>query len=246
MYETMYLTSTFFESLNMSIKLIKGDCLDKLNLLPDKSVDLTLTDIPYSVVNRPSNGLRNLDKGKADGATIDLHALTEQLCRVTKGSIYIFCSTEQVSSLRSSLIDKKLTTRLCIWEKTNPSPMNGQYVWLSGVECCVFGKFPKATFNEHCKNSVWRFPSAKGKLHPTMKPVSLMEYIISVSSNEDDTILDPFMGSGSTIIAAINLNRKAIGIELDPEFYAIAKNRIYQTIGGQNGSEYTVHSHKRQ
>ena len=74
-----------------------------------------------------------------------------------KGSIYIFCSTEQVSEIRRLLGLNKLSTRLIIWNKTNPSPMNGQYIWLSSVECCVYGKFPKATFNEHCKGSVLNF-----------------------------------------------------------------------------------------
>ena len=208
------------------IKLLQGDCLELMKDIPNGSVDLVLTDIPYGEVNRKSNGLRNLDKGKADIVTFDLQELTKTLCDKTKGSIYMFCGTEQVSAIRATMVEKGLSTRLCIWEKTNPSPMNGQVIWLSGIECCVYGKKKNATFNEHCKNTVFRFPTVKGKLHPTQKPIDLMKYLIEVSSNENDIVLDPFMGSGSTGIACKKLNRNFIGIELDKTYFDVAKERI--------------------
>lgn len=208
------------------INLLHGDCLELMKTIPDKSVDMVLTDIPYGEVNRKSNGLRNLDKGLADIVTFSIDQLLSELSRLCTGSIYIFCGIEQVSSIRAELVKKGFSTRLGIWEKTNPSPMNGQYIWLSSVECCVFGKAKGATFNEHCKGSVWRFPTATGKLHPTMKPIKLMEYLIKASSNDGDTVLDPFMGSGSTGVACKNLNRNFIGIERDDKYFEIAKNRI--------------------
>lgn len=208
------------------IRLLQGDCLELMKNIPYRSVDLVLTDIPYGEVNRKSNGLRNLDKGKADIVTFDLKELTEILCDKTKGSIYMFCSTEQVSAIRATMVEKGLSTRLCIWEKTNPSPMNGQVIWLSGIECCVYGKKKNATFNEHCKNTVFRFPTVKGKLHPRQKPIDLMKYLIEVSSNENDIVLDPFMGSGSTGVACVNTNRNFIGMELDKTYFDIAKQKI--------------------
>lgn len=213
------------------IKLLQGDCLELMKDIPDGSVDLVLTDIPYGEVNRKSNGLRNLDKGKADIVTFDIKELTQMLCDKTKGSIYMFCGTEQVSAIRATMVEKGLSTRLCIWEKTNPSPMNGQVIWLSGIECCVYGKKKNATFNEHCKNTVFRFPTVRGKLHPTQKPIDLMKYLIEVSSNENDIVLDPFMGSGSCCISAINTNRNFIGIELDKTYFDIAEKRIRNLLG---------------
>ena len=209
------------------VKLMQGDCLDLMKSIPNKSIDLVLTDIPYGQINRDSNGLRNLDKGIADIVTFDLNAALNECYRVSKGSIYIFCATEQVSEIRQFFVNKKLTTRLCIWEKTNPSPMNGQYMWMSSIECCVYAKHKNATFNEHCKSSVWRFPTARGKLHPTMKPLKLMEYLIETSSKPNDTVLDFTMGSGTTGVACKNLGRKFIGIEQDANYFEIAKNRIY-------------------
>ena len=162
--------------------LFCGDCMTYLKNVPNKSMTCTVTDIPYGKVNRKSNGLRNLDKKDADIVTFSLEDFVEEVCRVTSGSIYIFCSTEQVSAIRSLLVKAGASTRLCIWEKTNPSPMNGKTIWLSGIECCVYGKFKGATFNEHCKNTVFRFPTVRGKIHPTQKPVALLQYLIETST----------------------------------------------------------------
>ena len=206
--------------------LLNTDCMKFLAERGSKSVDLVLTDIPYGEVNRKSNGLRNLDKGKADIVTFNLTELVDELCRVTKGSIYIFCGTEQVSEIRRRMVENKMSTRLCIWEKSNPSPMNGDKIWLSGIECCVYGKFPKATFNEHCKNTVFKFPCGRNKIHPTQKPIELFERFILASSNEGDIVLDPFMGSGTTGVACKNHNREFIGVEKDEKYFELAKERI--------------------
>jgi site-specific DNA-methyltransferase (adenine-specific) len=206
--------------------LLLGDCLERMKEIPDGSVDMVLTDIPYGEVNRASNGLRKLDKGVADVETFIVEDALAECLRICSGSFYIFCSTEQVSDIRKFFVSQGLSTRLCIWEKTNPSPMNGQHIWLSSIECCVFAKNKNATFTEHCASAVWRNPCARGKLHPTMKPVALMERLIKASSNEGELVMDFTMGSGSTGVAALNLNRRFIGIEMDEEYFKIAQNRI--------------------
>ena len=208
------------------VDLRLGDCMDVMPTLASGSVHLVLADIPYGEVNRKSSGLRNLDKGAADVVTFPVGEAIAEAVRIASGSVYVFCGTEQVSGIRAQMVALGLSTRLGIWEKTNPSPMNGQRVWLSGIECCVYGKKAKATFNEHCKNSVWRHPTARGKLHPTMKPVGLMERLIRASSNEGDTVLDFTMGSGSTGVACVNTGRRFIGIERDAGYFAIAQKRI--------------------
>lgn len=112
------------------------------------------------------------------------------------------------------------------WAKTNPSPMNGEYIWLSGIECCVYGKKKNAVFNEKCKNTILRYPSIQSKLHPTQKSLELIKYLITVSSNEGDTVLDNCMGSGTTGVACVQLNRNFIGMEISPEYFKIAEKRI--------------------
>lgn len=158
----------------------------------------------------------------------DVAVLTENLCDKTKGSIYMFCGFNQVSTIRKTMSQKGLSTRIVVWEKTNPSPMNGSVIWLSGVELCVYGKKKNATFNLHCMNTVFRYPCGVSKIHPTQKPVELMSQLIVASTKEGDTVLDPFMGSGTTAIAAIREKRNFIGFELDKEYYDKACKRIKQ------------------
>lgn len=139
--------------------LLEGDCLDILPSIPEAAVDAVVTDIPYAKVNRDSGGLRNLDKGIADVATFTIQDAADMAAAAD--TCHVFCATEQVSELRSALIARGMTTRLCVWEKTNPSPMNGDKMWLSSIECCVFGRKPLAYFGAFCQSAVWRGPIAR-------------------------------------------------------------------------------------
>ena len=104
--------------------------------------------------------------------------------------------------------------------------MNGEYIWLSGIELCVFGKKKGATFNEFCKNTVFRHAVVPDQWHPTQKPVDLIRRLILASTNESDVILDPFIGSGTTAIACIKERRHFIGFELSKEYFDKAVRRI--------------------
>ena len=208
--------------------LFHADCLDIMEEMDDASVDFTLADIPYDAVNRNSNGLRNLDKGNADIITFDLDEFLKQVYRVTSNSICIFCGKEQFSQIYQFFADiGKGTVRPIIWEKTNPSPMNGQYIYLSGVEMGVWYKKQGAkTFNAHCKNSVFHYPNGRSKLHPTEKNHDLLRDLIQDNSNKGQVIFDPCCGSVAHCLVAKELNRKYIGIELDDKYFNIAADRM--------------------
>ena len=207
-------------------QIIQGDCLEVMKGIDDDSVDLVLTDIPYGEVNRKSNGLRVLNKKKADIVNFDLPTLLKELSRICKGSFYIFCGWTQLPIIKNYFIKNGLSTRVIVWEKTNPSPMNGDFIWLSGIEPAVYGKYPKATFNAHCRNTVLKYSNGSSKIHPTQKNIKLFKDILEVSSNKDDIVFDPFIGSGTTAVACKELGRKYIGIELSPEYVEIARRRI--------------------
>lgn len=213
-------------------KIYNEDCItymDKL-LRERERVQLTITDIPYDMVNRKSNGLRNLDKGKADIITFDLNKFLTQVYELTDGTIIIFCGVNQVSDIYKFFAEKQTkhqgTVRQLIWKKTNPSPMNGQYIYLSGIENAIWFKKKGATFNAHCKNTVFEFPCGRSKLHPTEKNHELLKELILDNSNEGDIIFDPCAGSGSHLLVAKENNRKWLGIELNKEYFDIAENRI--------------------
>ena len=202
-----------------------GDCREIVPKLG--KFDLLLTDPPYGVVNRESGGLRVFDKGGADDLTgPELSA--PMSCDVL--SAYVWCGSEQISGLRSGFIGRGFTTRLCFWQKTNPSPMNGQYMWLSAVEACVYARRSGAVFNEFCKPPVWLGPSCATTGHPTEKPVWLFKRLVAASTNIGGSVLDPFMGSGTTPRAAKDLGRKAIGIEIEERYCEIAAKRMQQEV----------------
>ena len=204
--------------------------MDYMKTMSNDCVHLTLTDIPYGVVNRDSNGLRNLNKEEADVMTFDLSDFLSEVYRVTSGTIIIFCSKEQISEIYKFFDEKQKkklgTVRHLVWEKTNPSPMNGQYIYLSGIENAVWFKKRGATFNAHCKNTVFRYACGRSKLHPTEKNHDLLKELILDNSNEGDIVFDPCSGSGSHLLVANENGRKWIGTELNEEYFNIARGRM--------------------
>ena len=209
------------------ISITQGDCIQLMQKMSENSVDFTLTDIPYAKVNRSSNGLRNLDKGKADIMTFDLLEFLELVYKITANSLCIFCGREQFSAIYQFFANKKGTARPIIWEKSNPSPMNGQYIYLSGVEMGVwFKKSGAKTFNAHCKNTVFKYPNGSSKMHPTEKNHKLLQDLILDNTNENDLVFDPCMGSGSHGIVAVENNRRFLGYELTDEWFDLAASRF--------------------
>ena len=224
----------YFKILEIN-KIYNMDCLEGMKEIDDGSIDMILTDIPYgghvttNGAERSKYGgqMRNMNKGAADILTFDLRDFLKECHRITRGSIYIFCGIEQVSDVFSFFKQKPdVMTRRCLWRKTNPSPQNGQHMWLAGTEDCIFVKKRKTLFNRKCASSVWDFPVGRGKIHPTEKPLKLFEYLVESSSKEKDIIFDPCIGSGTTAIAAMLTKRNFIGFELDKGYYDIASKRI--------------------
>ena len=220
-----------------------GDCYELIKQIPDKSIDLVYIDIPYEKTK--SNGyysgggsfgvnnrkyqrdLRN--KGLMDGIKT---TILDELCRVMKYIyIYIWCSKEQLPKLLKYFLDKGCFYELLVWCKTNPTPTcNGKY--LSDVEYCLMfrekGTLISGTYKTKSKFYVSTVNKKDKKefKHPTIKPLELVKNHIINSSKENDIILDCFCGSGTTCVAAKELGRKFIGIEIDPEYHKIAINRL--------------------
>ena len=112
-------------------------------------------------------------------------------------------------------------------EVMNGIPVKSGSDPVSGVNLDSSGNRIKKIYTHKTKHSILRFPrKTKGGLHPTQKPIELLEYLIKTYTNENELVLDSTMGSGSTCIAAKNLNRKYIGIELDKKYFEIAKERV--------------------
>lgn len=228
-----------------------GDCMNALKDLPDNVVDLTLTDPPYNLglfmKNRATNlkamrpnffGAAGWDDLEFDEWKTSMDSFFEECARVSRvgGSLIVFMSiikVETIIQLASKHGFYYKTTG--IWHKTNPMPRNMNLHFINSTECWIYFVYKKhtGTFNNNGKavhdffeTSVTPAGEKKYGKHPTQKPVSLLEHFITLLSNTGDIVFDPFMGSGSTGVAALIHDRKFIGSELSEEYYSITKNRL--------------------
>lgn len=215
------------------------DCMEGLKLLDDNSVDLVIIDPPYLLnlnkvkkptnMNNYANELLNLKNG------FDLKVLDILIQKMKKINIYIYCCKRQVKDLLNYFSDKNCNHEILTWHKLNPSPLiNNNY--LPDTEYILFfrEKGVKVYGNYHTKRKYYlsltnKVDKQKYK-HPTIKPLELIERHIINSSKEGDLVLDCFCGSGTTLVGAINQNRKYIGFEIDKNYYEIAKKRIEEVL----------------
>jgi len=205
------------------------DCLEGLKRMSDNSVDCIITDPPYGI-NYLSNHYKNGNPHKPIENDDKLFIPIDELWRVLKpnGAIFVFFSH------KVPLIDKRVKNTI-IWVKNNWTAGDLYSDFGNQYECIAF--MPKEQFKLKSKrySNIWKFDRVSpDKLkHPTQKPTSIIRRMIESSTNENDLILDPFMGSGTTAIACKELNRKYIGFEISPEYCEIANKRLNQeTIKG--------------
>ncbi len=202
-------------------RLILGDCLQVMPLLG--RFDAVVTDVPYGI-SQESGGLRRLDYGEWDGATATEVALSalRQLVRVP--TVIAWCGWRQLSQIADVLPGR--SERPLTWAKPNPPVLNGQSLFLSSTEHAFYGKLPGAWFSGGCLKSYWIGPPPAVREHPTQKPEWLMSACVRAVAPEGATILDPFMGSGTTLVACQRMGRQGTGIELDPDYFDVACRRV--------------------
>lgn len=220
------------------IDLQQGDCLKLMKDIPDNSVDLILTDPPYNI-SRDNNfetmGRKGIQFGDWDHNFNQVSWLTG-VNRIMKAgsSIVIFNAWRNLGTLDEKLDNEGFVGKdVFRWIKTNPMPRNRDRRYITDYEFALIAtnKKGKWVFNRY--DSKYERPmyscsvvTGSKRFHPTQKPISLMEYLVCRHSNPGQTILDPFMGSGSTGIACVNTNRNFIGMELDCDYFKIAEQRI--------------------
>ena len=225
----------------MMIKLYNDDCIKKFATMPRNKVDAIITDPPYNI-SRDNNfktmGRTGIDFGEWD-KDFDLTDWIKYCEPVLKkgGNIVIFNSWKNMSYIVDELEKNNFEVKdLIRWKKTNPMPRNRDRRFITDYELAVWavkkgGKWTCNRLSETYERPeiVCGVTSKKEKIdggHPTQKPVEVMEWLIKRLSNENDIILDPFMGSGSTGVACKNTNRSFIGIELNENYYNIAVKRL--------------------
>lgn len=212
-----------------------GDCLEVMQTIPDKSVDLCLTDPPYNIArnnNFSTMGRAGIDFGEWDKG-FDLFSYIDQVSRILKkdGSFVVFNAWRNLGAIADYAETQGFETKDMVrLEKSNPMPRNRDRRYITDYECAIWfvKKGAKWTFNR--QDGKYQRPkfvaSIESGLHPTQKNLNLMENLLKIHSNQGDMVIDPFMGSGTTGVACKNLGRKFIGIEQDANYFEIAKKRI--------------------
>lgn len=221
------------------ITLKQGDCYELIKQLPDNSIDLIVTDPPYLFQR---GGVSHTEFGERAGNRREQirpisdgfdFSILEEYKRVLKNmNMYVWCSEMQLGSLLNEL--KDYNTDIIVWGKSNPMPLcNNAY--LPDTEFCVFARDKGVRLYGSAETKHKFYQTAinqKDKAlydHPTIKPLEIISNLIINSSCEGQTVLDTFMGSGTTGCACKLLNRNFIGFEIDEKFFDVAKQRIEKT-----------------
>lgn len=227
--------------------IICGDCMEIMKEIPDESIDLVFTDPPYNI-SQKNKIFRDYRSGKNGDITMDFGEwdynfeiepfLTESK-RVLRndGSVIVWTSEQLFGKYRDWFVENMYPKQLLVWVKTNPLPQFRLIGYRQATELMLWALKNKNTKNnpnflfqnQREMTNVFYAPIVGGKErtdHPTQKPLSITEKIIRTHCREGGVVLDPFLGSGTVAVACKKLGRHYIGIEINPEYYKIANERV--------------------
>jgi site-specific DNA-methyltransferase (adenine-specific) len=223
------------------VQLYNDDCLNTLPKLIQEGVkvDMILTDIPYEFdlnggctgkmakrAKKVKDSIRDMSNG-IDYDTVFNYFM--QICNIP--NFLIFCSNKQISKIMGWFEDKGLAVTLLVWHKTNAIPCCN-LTYISDLEFIVYVRGKGAYWNNDLpmamKSKIFTSPmtSPINRQHPAQKRIEHLDRYIQLHSKENDTILDAFMGSGTTGISAVKNKRNFIGIEIDKKYFDIAEFNI--------------------
>lgn len=230
-----------------SYLLIQADCMGVVKNIPDKSINLILCDPPYNLAKYSTGNMKfdwrseiNNDIAKWDLTELSPSDFIEEFKRILSptGNIFVFTSYNIIGKWHAVFDSEYDTFQIMIWHKTNPIPNIRKSSFLNSCELIVCMWNKGHTWNFSKQNEMHNFFESpicmgserlKAPKHPTQKPIAILKHIINIASNENDLILDMFMGVGSTGVAARELNRRFIGVEINTDYYNASEKRIKRT-----------------
>jgi len=229
-------------------RVLCGDATGAENyvaLMDGEKANLVLTDPPYNVDVEETAG-KIMNDNMSDAAFYDFLLASYQCMHANladDGSIYVWHADTQGLNFRRAFQDAGFyLSGCCIWKKNSLVLGRSPYQWIH--EPCLYGWKQKGThkwYSDRKQVTVWEYDKPRSsKDHPTMKPVVLMSYPIRNSSATNGIVLDPFLGSGSTLIACCETDRVCRGIELDPKFADVIVKRYIEYNGGKTDDVYVM------
>lgn len=222
--------------------------------IPSASIDLILTDPPYNLRAYSTGNIRlswrktvNNDVAAWDGA-FDPSMVVNEFVRILKptGNLFAFTSYNLLGHWHERFDPKFDTFQFMVWHKTNPPPKIRRAGFLNSCELivCAWNKGHTWHFSkQRMMHNFIESPICMGRerwrdpVHPTQKPLKVLRPLIELASNPGDVVLDPFMGVGSTGVAALELGRRFIGVEIDPAYVAAARHRLDAGNRGRTNTE---------
>lgn len=225
-------------------RLHLGDARTLIKEIPTASVDVILTDPPYNLSGYSTGNIKftwrkeiNNDLAEWDRQGFRPSEWVTEFKRVLKpsGNVFAFTSYNLLGKWHESFDPQFDTFQFMVWHKTNPVPKVRRAGFLNSCELVVCMWNKGHTWNFTDQKEMHNFVESpicmgaervKNPLHPTQKPVKVLEHIIRIASKPDDIVLDPFMGVGSTGVAALRLGRGFIGMEINQEYFQAAERRI--------------------
>ena len=216
-----------------------GNCYEIIKYIPDNSVDCIYVDIPYLITHGGKGDsplAKRIDKvhntylkNIKDG--INYEILNDFIRILKKLNLFIWCSKEQVYEILKFFKEKGYMFEILVWTKSNPTPATNN-VWLPDIEYCLYFREKGVKLNDgYDYKSKW-YSSSINKAdkdlfkHPTIKPLELVKRHLLHTTQQNDIVFDCFCGSGTTCVACKETGRNYIGIEINPEYYKIAVDRL--------------------
>jgi len=223
-------------------KIYYMDAIEFLKKIPDNSVDLVLTDPPYNISKKNNFGTmerysqyEGMDFGEWDKEfnLISWIKIATQKMK-SPSSIIIFSSWQNLKIIADELEKRDISVkRVLVLKKTNPMPVNRDRLFVNSFEFMIWGtKGTKWTFNRRGVYETGFFECKNNGItkHPTEKQVKTIKELLEILTNENDIVLDPFLGSGTTAVACKQLGRNFIGCDISEEYVKIANKRLEQEV----------------
>lgn len=212
----------------MGLDLKNMDCIDLLAEIPDNSIDCVITDPPYGMAFQSFRRKNVYDKIENDDKIDWLPGVLKEISRVMKDDAhaYIFCSKHNLWRFLNMVEDNLPFKDLLIWQKNNHGSGDLLGGYAPQYEMIIYCSNGKRKLNGKRSSNLLQFDKTDNSLHPTQKPVDLIRFLIQKSTNEGETVLDCFAGSGTTAVACMEEKRNFIGAEINEKYYEVAKQRI--------------------
>lgn len=229
-------------------EIIFGDAYELIKDVPEKSVDCIITDIPYDIDVSHGCGIYGTDKCSRYSEYSKIshgidYAILDEFVRVMKKiNCYIWCSKNQILPIANYFVGHGCYWNIISWHKTNACPACGNK-YMNDTEYCLFFREKGVRLYGTAKTKTTYYVTAMNTAdkkrygHPTIKPLAIIENFIENSVQPGGTVLDPFIGSGTTAVAAKNKGCRYIGFEIDPEWCEVARRRLGR-VGKRSGVGY--------